>query len=86
MHMSNNDIPIKEMGEMLDMVSTKLPALIKEIQSVLFSEEGAATMSKAVGTFYKNLVDSGMNEEDALRLTQEYMSTLQTLSSQFQNS
>lgn len=71
---------------MMDMVSAKLPGLIREIQSVLFSEEGATTMSKAVGTFYKNLIDAGMEKEDAMRLTQEYMSTLKSLSSQFQNS
>lgn len=86
MHMSNNDFPVNEIGEMLDMVSTKLPGLIKDIQGVLFSEEGAVTMSKAVGIFYKNLVDAGMDKDDAMRLTQEYMSTLKTLSSQFQNS
>ena len=84
--MSNNDIPVKEIGEMMDMVSAKLPGLIREIQSVLFSEEGATTMSKAVVTFYKNLIDAGMEKEDAMRLTQEYMSTLKSLSSQFQNS
>ncbi len=82
--MSNNDIPVKEIGEMLDMVSSKLPDLIKEIQSVFFSEEGAEKMSKAVGSFYKNLVDAGMDKNDAMHLTQEYMNTLKTLTTQFQ--
>lgn len=84
--MSNHEIPVKEIGEMMDMVSEKLPALIREVQNVLFSEEGATTMSKAVGTFYRNLIDAEMDKEDAMRLTQEYMSTLQTLTSQFQSS
>ncbi len=41
-------------------------------------------MSKAVGSFYKNLVDAGMDKNDAMHLTQEYMNTLKTLTTQFQ--
>ena len=40
MPVNNNDWSTKEIGEMLDMVSTKLPILIKEIYQVLYSEEG----------------------------------------------
>ena len=84
--MNNSDIPVKEIGEMLDMVSTKLPTLIKEIYHVLYSEEGAVTMSKAVGTFYKNLIDAGMDKEAAMNLTHQYMDTLKSLTKQFGNS
>lgn len=75
----SNEIPVKEIGEMFDVVAEKLPGLLKEIQKILFSQEGADTMSKAVGTFYKNLLEAGMEKEDALYLTQEYMSTLKAL-------
>lgn len=84
--MSNNDIPVKEIGEMLDMVSTKLPGLIKEVYQILYSEESAVTMSTAVGTFYKNLMEAGMDKSDAMYLTQEYMSTLKSVTQQFGNS
>ncbi len=84
--MSNSDIPVKEIGEMLDMMSNKLPGLIKEIYHILYSEEGAATMSTAVATFYKNLIEVGMDKNDAMYLTQEYMSTLNSLTKQFGNS
>ncbi len=82
--MSNHDMGVKEIGEVLDMVSTKLPGLIKQIYDTLFSEEGATSMSKAVGIFYKNLLEAGMDREDAMRLTQEYMSTLKSMLSQVQ--
>ncbi len=86
MPVNNNDWSTKEIGEMLDMVSTKLPILIKEIYQVLYSEEGAATMSRAVGTFYKNLLEAGMDAENAMRLTSEYMATLKSLTRQFGDS
>ncbi|HHY10077.1 MAG TPA: hypothetical protein GX528_05875 [Firmicutes bacterium] len=75
----SNEIPVKEIGELLGVVGEKLPTLLKEVQKVLFSQEGADTMSKAVGTFYKNLMEAGMAKDDALFLTQEYMSTLKSL-------
>lgn len=84
--MSNNDIPVKEIGELMDMMSSKLPGLLREVQNIIFSEEGATTMSKAVGIFYKNLIEAGMDKSDAMYLTQEYMSTLKALSSQVKNS
>ncbi len=85
MSVSDSDIPVKEIGEMLDMVSEKLPRLVKELYHTLYSQEGAEQMSKAVGTFYKNLMDAGMDSQDALRLTQEYMKTLKSLTSQFKD-
>jgi hypothetical protein len=83
---SNSDIPVKEIGEMLDLVSEKLPRLIRELYQTLYSEEGAENMSKAVGTFYKNLIAAGMDKEDALYLTQEYLDTLKSLTKQYGSS
>lgn len=84
--MSSNDIPVKEIGELMDMMSGKLPGLLREIQNIMFSEEAATTMSKAVGIFYKNLVEAGMDTANAVFLTQEYMETLKTFTSQFKDS
>ena len=83
--MSNSDIPVKEIGELMDVMSDKLPGLIRVIYDILYSEEGAATMSKAVATFYKNLMEAGMEKTDAMRLTQDYMSTLNSMTKQFGN-
>lgn len=84
--MGNNDIPVKEIGELMDMMSGKLPGLLREIMQTMFSEEGATNMSRAVAIFYKNLVEAGMEKSDAMHLTQEYMATLKTLGNQFNNS
>lgn len=84
--MSNSDIPVREIGEMLDMMSNKLPELMKELYNILYSEESAITMSKAVATFYKNLMEAGMDNTDAMKLTEDYMSTLKSLTTQFGNS
>jgi len=71
---------------MLDLVSEKLPRLIKELYQTLYSEEGAENMSKAVGTFYKNLIAAGMDKDQAMSLTKEYLETLKSLTRQFSNS
>lgn len=84
--MSNSDVPVKEIGELLDMMSNKLPGLIKELYEILYSEEGVVTMSKALATFYKNLLDAGMDKNEAMSLTREYLSTLKSLTSQYGNS
>jgi len=79
---SNFDVPVKEVGDMLDLVSEKLPNLIKGLYQTLFSEEVAQTMSSAVGTFHKNLIAAGMDRKDALLLTQDYLDTLTGLVNQ----
>ncbi len=77
--MSKNDIPVQEIGEMLDMVSTKLPKMIKDIMVSLFSAEAATSMGKAVGIFYKELINAGIKQDDALQMTKDYMNTLKSL-------
>ncbi|NLY88880.1 MAG: hypothetical protein GX085_04590 [Firmicutes bacterium] len=77
--MSNNEIPVKEIGELLEMVSAKVPNLLKEIMATFYSEEAANNMGAAVGTFYKKLLDSGINQEDAMKMTHDYMNTLKNL-------
>ncbi len=81
--MSDHDIPTKEIGEMLDVVSSKLPKIIKDLMAAVYSEEAATNMGKAVGIFYKQLVDNGIKEEDALRMTEDYIGTLKNFSDNF---
>lgn len=80
--MSNEKIPVNEIGEMMDVVSDKLPNMIKNIYNTIFSEEGASTMGQAVATFYKHLVDTGMDKKDAMKLTSDYMNTLKSMTDQ----
>ncbi len=43
-------------------------------------------MSKAVGTFYRNLVEAGMEEHYAMSLTQEYLNTFKSMTSNLKGS
>ncbi len=69
----------QEIKEILSVVSSEIPGLIKNIIASVFSEEAGRNMGKAAGSFYKELKDSGMPEEMALRMTEDYMKTFTSL-------
>lgn len=78
-----NEIPTKEIGELLEGVSQKVPKLVNELLRTLYSEEAGTQMGKAVGNFYKELVDNGIAPEEALVMTKDYMNTLKSLAMNF---
>ena len=59
--------------ELLSVVSTEIPAMIKSIMSSVFSEEAGRNMGKAAASYYKELKNGGLPDEVAVKLTQEYM-------------
>jgi hypothetical protein len=70
------DIPVKEIGELLDQVSNKAPKLLNAIMNGVYSEEAGTRIGKGTGSFYKELIASGIPADAALELTREYMSAL----------
>ena len=66
----------KEVKEILDVVSEKIPKLLNYLTDVLYGKESAAKYGQAVAGFYKSLKDSGMTDAQAYELTQQYMSSL----------
>jgi hypothetical protein len=66
----------EKIKEILNVVSEKIPGLLKELSSVLYSTSQAKQFGIAVATFYKELKDAGMTDEQAYELTCQYMSTL----------
>jgi hypothetical protein len=70
------DIPVKEIGELLDEVSNKVPRLLNAIMSEVYSEEAGTRIGKGTGSFYKELIESGIPADAALEMTKEYMGTL----------
>ena len=68
-----NYIPTKEIGELLEIVSDKVPKLLSDLMRILYSEEAGANLGKAMGTFYKQLTESGIPSEEALKMTKDYM-------------
>jgi gamma-glutamylcysteine synthetase len=67
---------VENLKEILTVVSEKVPQLLSQLADVLYGKERAAQYGKAVATFYKELRDAGMSNEQAYALTQEYMSAM----------
>ena len=53
---------MKEMVEMFDFIAGKAPEVIKNLIKAAYSEETATEMGKAVGAFYKQLIELGSNQ------------------------
>ncbi|MEW5826646.1 MAG: hypothetical protein AB1778_07420 [Candidatus Bipolaricaulota bacterium] len=68
-----------EVREVLSVVSTQVPGLLRGLRDVLYSAESAESMAAAVATFYKKLVDAGIPREDAMDMTRGYMINLRDL-------
>lgn len=78
--MSNNhDIPVKEISELLDTVSTKLPDLISNLLRTVYSQEAGSEMGKAVGSLYKELLAADIPQDVALKMATDYMISLKDI-------
>ena len=66
----------EKIKEILDVVSEKIPGLLKELSSLLYSPQSAKQYAEAAATFYKELKNAGMTEDQAYELTSQYLSTL----------
>ena len=77
--MSNDSIPVKEIGELLDSVTTKVPKLISGLMDTVYSAESGTKMGQSVGNFYKELIESGIPKEDAMEMTKNYMVSIKDI-------
>lgn len=66
----------EKIKEILDVVSEKVPGLLKELSALLYSPESAKQYAEAAAIFYKELLKAGMTNEQAFELTSQYLSTL----------
>jgi hypothetical protein len=66
----------QKIKEILEVVSEKIPGLLKELSNILYGPKNAKQYAEAAATFYKELKNSGMSEEQAFELTRQYLSTL----------
>jgi hypothetical protein len=73
------DIPVEEIKELFDAMTEKFPNLLRQLRSTLFSAEAGEELGKAVGAFYKELIDSGIPAEDALAMAKSYIGSLQSV-------
>jgi hypothetical protein len=72
--MPNKDM--EQLSEVLETVTAKVPNLIRETMNSLYSPESGANMGKAVGSFYKELVEAGIPQDEALQMAKDYMLSL----------
>jgi len=66
----------EEVREVLDIVGARIPTIMKDVQSALYSVESLEKMAEAMGAYYRKLIESGLPEEQAARLTMIQQSRL----------
>ena len=65
-----------EVKKVIEAFSEKVPGLLNNLTDVLYSKSSAEKYGQAVANFYRTLRDSGMTDEQAYKLTEQYMSSL----------
>ncbi len=66
----------ENMKEILEIFSEKIPTLLNSLTDAIYGKDASAKFGAAVADFYKTLKGSGMTDEQAFRLTETYMSSL----------
>ncbi|NLX76058.1 MAG: hypothetical protein GXZ01_01595 [Clostridiaceae bacterium] len=79
----SDEIPVKEIGQLLEDVSEKLPKILNGIMDTLYSAESGRKVGQAVGGFYKELIDSGIPSEDALKMAKDFMFSIKDMANAF---
>lgn len=75
----------EEVKEILAVVSTEIPALIKGIIGSIFSEEAGRDLGRAAAAFYKELKEGGMPDDVAVKMTENYMGIFTSLGNVLQS-
>lgn len=72
---NKNDMPdAKQLKEILGTISEEIPKILEAVSKGLYGSENTEKFGKTVAQFYKELLDAGMTQEQAYKLTKEYMS------------
>jgi len=79
------DIPVKEIGQLLDEVTGKVPKLISSLMDTIYSAEAGKKMGQSVGNLYKELIESGIPEEEALKMAKDYMLSIKDIARNIMN-
>ena len=66
----------EKIKEILDVVADKVPALLRELSSLLYSPDSAKQYAQAAAIFFFFFKNAGMSESEAYELTSQYLSTL----------
>jgi hypothetical protein len=66
----------EKIKEILEVVSDKVPSLLRQLSDVLYGVDQAKKFGKAAAVFYKELKGTGMSDSEIFELTRQYMGTL----------
>jgi hypothetical protein len=77
--MEPENVKPENIKEILSVVSSEVPGMIKSILSSVFSEEAGRNMGKAAAAYYKELKNGGLPEPVAVKMTEEYMRTFTSI-------
>jgi hypothetical protein len=66
----------EDFKEILNAFGEKIPALVSGLTDSIYGKEASAKFGTAVANFYTTLKGSGMTDEQAFKLTEQYMSSL----------
>ena len=66
----------EKIKEILDVISEKIPGLLKQLSELLYGPKSAKQYAEAAAIFFKDLKAAGMTDAQAFELTRQYMSTL----------
>jgi hypothetical protein len=72
--------------EILSVVSSEVPTLIKSVLASVFSEEAGRNMGKAAAAYYKQLKEGGLPEQVAVKMTEDYMKTFTSIGDMLRSS
>ncbi|MHA1302782.1 MAG: hypothetical protein ACTSQE_06010 [Candidatus Heimdallarchaeaceae archaeon] len=73
---TKNMTDAEEVKEILSVVSTEVPALIKNIFSSLYSAEMAVEYGKGIGQLYQQLKDQGLPEDMIRDIVMKYADSI----------
>jgi len=65
-----------EVKTVIEVATEKIPALLDSLTDLLYSKSSAETYGQAVANFYETLRDGGMTDEQAYKLAEQYISSL----------
>lgn len=66
----------EDFKEILNAFGDKIPALLNSLTDSIYGKDASAKFGAAVANFYQTLKNSGMTDEQAFKLTEQYMSSL----------
>ena len=69
----------EDLARVLDTVGEKVPKLIRDILGSLYNKEAGISMGQAVGAYYKELLEAGIPQEDAIEMAKSLSFSLKDM-------